>query len=1261
MGGERTPTEITAATEREGRTTTTTVSMSTSPLSSLGSPVPEPIPVQPDHFYGQSMSASPHSDKGYLDPDDDPLATRGIPVFKPDIAAFSDFEGFMNRIEPWGMRSGIVKIIPPPEWSAVLPSAVPQLSNVKLRNPIEQQMLGRGGLFRQQNMEKRRVMSVREWAELCAKDDLRAPTIQEAQGGRRYSVNVPSSRRRRARAPATLGEPQNESENGNENENENENENGDENDGKNENKNGNENGNRDVNENENDVCVYDDGAREQSVDGDGDTSMQDNDDTKPSTPSADPAASLPTPPHTTSPSDPTPPEEASTSTPAKRTAAERKEAKEALDTAFLASFEPHKHWLPQGMTAADYTPEFCRVLERLYWRNCSLGRAPWYGADMKGSLFTDETKHWNVAELPSVLTRLLGSDSKISGVNTPYLYFGMWRATFAWHVEDMDLFSINYIHFGSPKHWYAVPQGRAQALETTMKGYFPTDNTTCPQFLRHKSFLASPTLLSQSSVRPNVLVQHAGEFVVTFPRGYHAGFNLGFNCAESVNFALESWIELGLRAAFCACEADSVRIDVRGLIEAREREKNTGAQAQLAGPSPSRKRKVEVVTDGVEDIGKPKRPKVAKALPASPESNAPQQPQGRPAAKPKPRPKPPAADLDAGLAFPCCLCASTVMEGLLRVQDAPMSFSGVAKPNDGVWRAHEACARVIPETWVDEVSMDGGPEKEKVVWGVDGIVKDRWMLKCSACSRPRFKAHGAPIQCTKGKCSKAFHVSCAAGGAASGVAYRVLEEVEKEVVLVDEVQAALPVPAPTPTPAHAPVPKSLPPPMMATTTNAMDVDANQVPLLPSASAVPPIQAPISGVPPPTAPPTGPRVIKTIKKDLVEVLCSQHNPVIIAQKKANKDEKVRADLGALSEMSRIRIRNSSGVFEVSLVKVHTERGTVEVLWDGGQKREFRWGSIVWGSDGQMTGSKPTAEELAKRPPPALSILATTTTAPTIPPLRAPVAAPTHQQYNPYSQPTHAPYPYVFPTDQRQSQQAGPSRTPPTYQGMGQFRVQPQPLPATAQPWSQKSQQQYPSQTHQAPQWNPSTNTYTYASPYPGYYANPYYAQHAQTQPVGVPTPTPANLPTSSSSSSASSASTPAPAPATATATATVPASYSSTSHPQPFPRVTAAASPYNTAQAASYAGYYARTPYLPLAPRPGSGSGVGSSGGVQQTQPATSGIRASTGSGGAAASAQAHYAPAQRVAPAPVPSPATAAAPVSSSLPPQPQLPSAPSS
>ena len=88
----------------------------------------------------------------------------------------------------------------------------------------------------------------------------------------------------------------------------------------------------------------------------------------------------------------------------------------------------------------------------------------------QGSLYTDETKIWNVAHLPSFLSRLLPSTSNgLPGVNLPYLYFGMWRATFAWHVEDMDLFSINYIHFGAPKFWYSVPQGRAAALESTMK------------------------------------------------------------------------------------------------------------------------------------------------------------------------------------------------------------------------------------------------------------------------------------------------------------------------------------------------------------------------------------------------------------------------------------------------------------------------------------------------------------------------------------------------------------------------------------------------------------------------------------------------------------------------------------------------------------------------------------------------------------------------------------------------------------------------
>ena len=119
---------------------------------------------------------------------------------------------------------------------------------------------------------------------------------------------------------------------------------------------------------------------------------------------------------------------------------------------------------------SEWTTERCQELETAYWKSLTFNN-PMYGADMPGSLFDDSTEDWNVAKLENLLD-VLGQ--KIPGVNTAYLYLGMWKATFAWHLEDVDLYSINYIHFGAPKQWYSISQEDARRFEAAMRSKIDT-------------------------------------------------------------------------------------------------------------------------------------------------------------------------------------------------------------------------------------------------------------------------------------------------------------------------------------------------------------------------------------------------------------------------------------------------------------------------------------------------------------------------------------------------------------------------------------------------------------------------------------------------------------------------------------------------------------------------------------------------------------------------------------------------------------------
>jgi histone demethylase JARID1 len=130
-------------------------------------------------------------------------------------------------------------------------------------------------------------------------------------------------------------------------------------------------------------------------------------------------------------------------------------------------------------------------------------------------------------------------NSNISGLTVPWLYFGMLFSTFCWHVEDLYLYSLNNMYYGSPKIWYSISSSQKEKMDAYIKQKMQKEIKADP-FLMHKLILLiDPNELTRNGIKVFRTVQHPGEIIITKPKAYHAGFSTGFNIAEAVNFSVK--------------------------------------------------------------------------------------------------------------------------------------------------------------------------------------------------------------------------------------------------------------------------------------------------------------------------------------------------------------------------------------------------------------------------------------------------------------------------------------------------------------------------------------------------------------------------------------------------------------------------------------------------------------------------------------------------------------------------------------------------
>ncbi|KAI9175600.1 hypothetical protein H9P43_006963 [Blastocladiella emersonii ATCC 22665] len=741
-------------------------------------------PPQPAYFYG--------ADEGFTD---------GAPVFTPTAAEFADFDAYVAAVDKaWGHRYGVVKVIPPPEWAAAVPDIRPRLAQANIVKPISQQFEGGRGVYRQLNAEVARKYSAADFARASFTDGARPPYLRHephwaddhgssagaappspavslgvasTTGDAAITPRITRASARQAKALGLAHPPEMPT-----------------------------------------SSLAGDTASEASLATPSATPVRPAPPVSPAqlankpaqcfftTPAAAEAAASASSTHN---DDETPPEP-------KR--ARRHFRFEAIDLDAELADGPFEDDLFTCRFPARYVRH---ELEEEYWRSIgvSCGSAashrPVYGADLQGTLWpsASDPPTWNTNRLDTILARCLRA--RVAGVNTPYLYFGTWRATFGWHCEDADLYSINYLHLGAPKAWYALGACDAAAFDKLAAATFPRDAHECAEFVRHKTLHMSPAALAAHGLTVHRLVQNKGEFVLTFPRGYHSGFNLGFNCAESVNFALPRWFDIGKRAGTCQCENFSVGIDVAAL------EKAYHALLAGGGGDPDSPVESEASAESVTTAARGMASRQGRVLRASAAAASGKQPRGVTVALTDfatPTvldaavhhhsdaeggdeagdageamdvvPAEPAAPRRAGKRSAPGASATAAVKpesgttttgGGAEPRRAsalgPLLTSFLANPRPcllcprpddpdrygallpchglpaGV-NAHRTCATGVPETWAHDDH----------VYGVAWVPRERLVMLCAACHVQG--VHSGPVvQCGGETCNRSFHVACA--------------------------------------------------------------------------------------------------------------------------------------------------------------------------------------------------------------------------------------------------------------------------------------------------------------------------------------------------------------------------------------------------------------------------------------------------------------------------------------------------------------------
>lgn len=140
--------------------------------------------------------------------------------------------------------------------------------------------------------------------------------------------------------------------------------------------------------------------------------------------------------------------------------------------------------------------------------------------------------------------------SKIPGLHSGRVEFGMTFSSTPWKVQEQLLYLSTYHHSGAVKQWYCIPSYASSMFDSLIQqlhsDYMLSMEWESPL---GPNLMVSPETLISRGVPVYGCTQEKGTLVVCFPNSYSCSLNLGLNISESILMVLPEWLRISSQAA----------------------------------------------------------------------------------------------------------------------------------------------------------------------------------------------------------------------------------------------------------------------------------------------------------------------------------------------------------------------------------------------------------------------------------------------------------------------------------------------------------------------------------------------------------------------------------------------------------------------------------------------------------------------------------------------------------------------------------------